>query len=145
MRSLTERFARCGITGAFALALLVGGSTAAQAQGYRPYSYGPPSSRMGSPVDVTTQHLEMLAHRNGSFDSWRERQRYDNAIRHLSDFQSRLYRGYFDKGKLDQAIGDVQNVVNHNALDERGRRILWTDLNNLRTFRAARGQGEYIR
>ncbi len=146
MRSkFAERLVRGAITGTMAVVLLVGGSAGLTAQEYRPYSYGPPPSRVESPVDITAHHLEELAHRSSSFISWRERQRYDNAIRHLSEFQNRLYRGHFDKGRLDQAISDVQHVAEHNALDERGRGILWNDLNNLRAYRAYRGEGGYIR
>ena len=58
-----------------------------------------------------------MANRTGRFTLGRERSRYDHAIRHLSQFQERYYRGDFDKGRLDQAISDVQNVVDYNPLD----------------------------
>lgn len=128
------RVKRFGIGGVLALALLVGGISA-RAQGYNSY----PPARAESPVDQTIHHLEGLAHRTSAFDSGHERSRYDNAIRHLSEFQNGLARGHFDKGRLDQAIGDVQNVVDHNPLDEHARGMLWNDLNNLRAFRATRG------
>jgi hypothetical protein len=129
--SILKRF---GIGGVLALALLAGGIPAS-AQGYNSYSQARPEL----PVDQTIHHLEGFAHRTSAFDSGHERSRYDNAIRHLSEFQNGLARGFFDKGKLDQAIGDVQSVVDHNPLDEHARRTLWNDLNNLRAFRATRG------
>jgi hypothetical protein len=133
----SSRLKRFGIGGVLALAVLAAGMSA-RAQGYD--SYPPP--RHESPVDQTIHHLEGLAHRTSAFDSGRERGRYDNAIRHLSQFQNGLMRGSFDRGRLDEAIGDVQSVVDHNPLDERARGMLWNDLNNLRAFRATRG---YVR
>jgi hypothetical protein len=65
--------------------------------------------------------------------------RYDNALRHLSDFDKQLTRGHFDKGKLDTAIDDVKNVVEHNTLDPRMRDNLGNDLRDLRVMRADRG------
>lgn len=126
---------------ALGLALLAGGLTACAQRYYAP-RYNSYQPRRESPVDRTAQHLEMLAHRTAAFDSGHERGRYDDAIRHLSQFQNDLYRGHFDRGKLDQAIGDVQNVLKHNPLDDRARGMLWNDLNDLRAFRAT---GEYVR
>lgn len=40
----------------------------------------------------------------------KERERYANAQRHLSEFDRNLSRGKFDKDKLDAAIDDVNNV-----------------------------------
>ncbi|MBV9085348.1 MAG: hypothetical protein JOZ62_21950, partial [Acidobacteriaceae bacterium] len=74
-------------------ALLFVGTTAqpAHAQIYR---YNPEHRR---PVDATIHHLQEIAARN-TF-SGRERERYDNAMRHLSQFEERLHdRGAFDKG-----------------------------------------------
>ena len=62
--------------------------------------------------------------------------RYDNAQHHLSDFDRELTRGHFDKGKLNQAITDVKNLVNHNTLDPDLRDSLTADLRDLRVMRA---------
>jgi hypothetical protein len=113
---------------------LLAGSLVACAQGYR--SYRP---RQESCVDRTERDLEALLHRTAAFDSGRERVRYDNALHHLSEFQNELYRGRFDRGKLSRAIGNVQNVVRHNLLDDRARGMLLNDLNSLQAFRAAHG------
>jgi hypothetical protein len=127
--------AKVGAVSVLAILLAVSGLSA-RAQGYERYP-----SRAESPADRTAHHLESLAHRTGPFESGRERSRYDHAIRHLSEFQNRLYQGHFDRDRLDQAINDVQNVVNHNPLDNRARGMLWNDLNDLRAFRATRGYG----
>ena len=140
---VTKSLLRMGMAGVFGLGLLILPTEKTQAQDPRAYGYGRPDRGPASPVDSTVRHLEGLANRTGRFTSGRERSRYDNAIRHLSQFQDRYYRGDFDKGRLDQAIGDVQNVVDHNPLDGRARNLLWNDLNQLRGFRASRGFNGY--
>ena len=62
--------------------------------------------------------------------------RYDNAEHHLSDFDRDLTRGHFKKGKLNQAITDVKNLVDHNTLDPELRDALTADLRDLRVMRA---------
>jgi hypothetical protein len=142
MRSdITKSLLRMGMSGVFGLGLLILPAQHAHAQDPRAYGYGRPDRGPASPVDNTARHLEMLANRTSRFASGRERSRYDNAIRHLSQFQNRFDRGEFDKDRLDQAIGDVQNIVDHNPLDGRARSMLWNDLNDLRAFRASRGFG----
>jgi len=97
------------------------------AQGYR---YVPEHRR---PLDATLHHLEAIAERNTY--SGKERERYDNALRHVSQFAARLQEGRFDKDKLDEAIGDVQNVIDNNRMGERPRRILLRDVSELRRLR----------
>jgi hypothetical protein len=70
----------------------------------------------------------------------RQRERYENAQRHLSQFDERLARGDFDKDKLDTAIDDVKNVVENNTLPPRARAQLRDDLRDLRQMRAVRGR-----
>jgi hypothetical protein len=62
--------------------------------------------------------------------------RYENAERHLSDFDRELTKGHFDKDKLDTAIDDLKNVVEHNTLDPEDRDSLRRDLAALRDVRA---------
>ncbi len=150
-------FSSWGARSAFALTLLAGAAGFSQAQdwyhqrpdrhedsyrGDRGYDRG---RRMVSPVDATIRDLERAASRNGGYVSHRERSRFDNAMRHLSEFQDRYYRGRFDRDRLDRAIDDVNNVVRHNPLDRYERDRLWNDLNNLRAFRANPGYGDYRR
>ncbi|HZT28982.1 MAG TPA: hypothetical protein VFA33_03800 [Bryobacteraceae bacterium] len=70
----------------------------------------------------------------------KEKERYDNAQRHLSDVDRNLAKGKFDNGKLDQAIDDVKNVVDHNTLSGRDRDQLTTDLRDLRDMRSRKGR-----
>src|SRR5579872_4618061 len=46
----------------------------------------------------------------------KEKERYYNAQRHLSEFDRKLSENRFDKDKLDEAIDDVKNVVENNTL-----------------------------
>lgn len=128
-------FCSKGLTyGAIALGLVMGTPTM-HAQGYHPPPYGAGAPYGGGPVERTIDDLQGIARANGAYSN-RERQRYDNALRHLSEFQDRLRRRQFDKDKLDQAIEDVQNIVDNNRLDRRAKNVLWRDLGALRTMRA---------
>ena len=70
----------------------------------------------------------------------KEKERYHNAQQHLSEFDRKLSEGRFDKDKLDQAIDDVKNVVEHNTLAAEARDVLSRDLQELRDLRRARGE-----
>ena len=61
--------------------------------------------------------------------------RYEEAQRHLSDFDRDLTKGHFDRGKLGDAINDVKDVVDHNMLDPAARDALRNDLADLRDMR----------
>jgi hypothetical protein len=65
----------------------------------------------------------------------KEIERYENAQKHLSDFDREFTRGHFDKDKLDTAIDDVKNVVDHNTLGPDDRDALRRDLADLRGVR----------
>jgi hypothetical protein len=119
--------------GAVALTLLPGWQIL-QAQWY-PQSgvnYQRPSS---SPADRTLEDLRQVAQRNAFTHG--ERERFDHAIEHLSQFSGRLYGGRFDRGKLDRSIEDVRNVLQRNRIDPRGREILSSDLNELYRYRSS--------
>lgn len=110
-----------------ALFAAVVGTQAVQAQMYR---YNPEHRR---PVDATIHDLKVIAQHNTY--SGREMERYDTAMTHLSQFAERLHEGFFDKGKLDRGIDDVQNVLNKNPMDGRARDILNHDVVELRRLR----------
>lgn len=85
-------------------------------------------------VDRTQNDLrraEDLERRKG-----KEVSRYENAQKHLSEFDRDFTGGHFEKGKLDAAIDDVKNVVDHNTLDPESRDALRNDLRDLRLMRA---------
>lgn len=68
----------------------------------------------------------------------KEVERYTNAQKHLSDFDRNYSKGHFDKDKLDTAIDDLKNVVDHNTLSPEDRDALVADLRDLREVRAER-------
>jgi len=148
-----DQVVNLGIRGALALTLMAGTAGVSYAQGWyhadsdryerdryrdndRDYRR---DGRAGSAIDATMRDLERFASRSEGRYSHRERTRFENALRNLSRFQDRYYRGHFDKDRLDQAIEDVDNVVKHNPLNQYARERLWNDVNNLRAFRENRG------
>ena len=66
----------------------------------------------------------------------RERERIDNAQRHLREFDRELSRGRYNNHRIDEAIEDVHNVVRNNNLPPRERDILGADLQELRGLRS---------
>jgi hypothetical protein len=113
------------------LALAGAVSMAVQPAAAQDYRYNPEHRR---PVEVTLQDLQAVKDHN-SYNG-HERERFDDAIHHLSQFAERLHEGgHFDKDKLDQSIGDVQSILDHGRIDERGRELLSRDVNDLRRLR----------
>ena len=70
----------------------------------------------------------------------KELERVENAQHHLSEFDRSLSKGTFNKDRLDEAIEDLKNVVDHNTLMPEDRDALNADLRDLRQLREQRGQ-----
>ena len=68
----------------------------------------------------------------------KERSRYENVQHHLSEFDRDLSHDHFDKGKLDDAIDNLKDVVKNNTLESHDRDALAMDLSDLRTLRDVR-------
>ncbi len=68
----------------------------------------------------------------------KERERYKHAQKSLSTFDRHLAKGRFDKDKLDDAIGGVQSILDHNTLQASTRDALMRDVSDLRAARARR-------
>lgn len=85
---------------------------------------------------VAQTHRDLRGIRHHESYSGKERERYDNALKHLSDFDRQLARGKFDKDKLDTAIDDLNNVCKNNTLGPQERDALLGDLQSLRALRA---------
>jgi hypothetical protein len=68
----------------------------------------------------------------------KERSRYENVQHHLSEFDRDLSRNHFDKGKLDDTINNLKDVVKNNTLESHDRDALAADLSDLRTLRDLR-------
>jgi hypothetical protein len=87
------------------------------------------------------ERVQRNLHRSEDFTppNEKERERYHNAQHHLSEFDRKLSEGQFDKDKLDTAIDDLKNVVEHNTLAVDDRDKLTRDLGELRELRRTRG------
>ncbi len=68
----------------------------------------------------------------------KERSRYENVQHHLSEFDRELRQNHFDKGKLDDSIDNLKDVVKKNTLESHDRDALASDLSDLRTLRDIR-------
>jgi hypothetical protein len=68
----------------------------------------------------------------------KERDRYRDVQRKLSEFDRELAKGHFDKGKLDAAIDELKEVMKDNTLESHDRDALAQDLADLRTLRDVR-------
>jgi uncharacterized membrane protein YccC len=87
-------------------------------------------------VDRVQEDLQRAA--DFTRNNAKERERYHNAQHHLSEFDRQMRSGHFDKGKLDDAIDDLKNLVQNNTLESRDRDALATDLADLRVMRDTR-------
>lgn len=106
--------------------------TSALAQHYHDY---------GNVRDVVQRTQDDLDHVRGQgARNDKERERVDNARKHLSDFDRNLSKNKFAKDRLDSAIDDVKNVLENNTLEASDRDALTTDLTDLRRIRAMRGE-----
>ncbi|MBZ5593443.1 MAG: hypothetical protein LAP39_14465 [Acidobacteriia bacterium] len=101
------------------------------ARGGRGY-YGRPGNR-GSLMDQVQADLRFA---QGAAYSRGEAKRLDKAREELWEFQRKWNAGRFDHHELDDSIAAIQKVIDHNGLDERTRSMLWSDLRQLRDFRA---------
>src|SRR5438552_1952093 len=121
------------VNGALIIGALVMFGTLANAQ------YG--RERRYEPRSVSALVDQVHADLNRSYEGWRftsgDRKRLDHAEHELRDFAKKWYRGRFDKGELDEAIGSIQHVVDNNHMDPRDRDALYDDLAQLRGLREA--------
>lgn len=87
--------------------------------------------------DIVARAQEDLR-RAASFtrESKGERERYEKAQKHLSEFDRSLTRGKFDGGKLNDVIDDVKDIVEHNTLAAGDRDALTQDLHDLRDLKS---------
>ncbi|HSM79873.1 MAG TPA: hypothetical protein VLT57_19685 [Bryobacteraceae bacterium] len=85
---------------------------------------------------ISQTQADLREARTSSTAEHKDRDRYKNAERHLSTFDRHMVKRHFDKGELDDAIGDVQGVLDHNTLTPEGRNALLRDVAELRRLRA---------
>ncbi len=84
-------------------------------------------------VDRTMDDLRHIERQNAF--AGEDRDRYERAMRSLSDFDRSVSEGRFDRGKLDEAIEHVDHVMKSKMLDPRERDRVMDDLRDLRRLR----------
>ena len=117
-----------------AAGLCLGTATSASAEDHDYYHRDGVDLR--SLIDRTQNDLRAAAdleHGNKQHD------RYKNAQDHLSDFDRSLSKGKFNKDRLDSAINDLKNLLDHNTLQASTRDALQQDIEQLRSAREHRG------
>jgi len=70
----------------------------------------------------------------------KDRERYRNAQKNLSDLDRHFTKGKYDRGDLDRSIGDIQSILDHNTLQASSRDALLRDVEDLRVARARFGK-----
>ena len=103
---------------------------------YNDTRYGDQYGDMRGVVERTQSDLReasQLSRKKGD-----ERSRYENAQRHLSTFDRHLVKGKFDKGEMNDAISNVQKIIDKNTLQASSRDALMRDISDLRSVRANR-------
>jgi hypothetical protein len=69
----------------------------------------------------------------------KDRERVEDALKHLSDLDRKFTKDKYSKGPLNDAIGNVEGILNHNTLEARERDMLTTDVHDLRELRLYKG------
>jgi hypothetical protein len=75
-------------------------------------------------------------HPNGHKD----RDRINDVLKHLSDLDRTFTKDQFRKAPLSDAIGKLQNILDHNTLETRERDTLNADIHDLRELRLYKGR-----
>ncbi|MGA7413559.1 MAG: hypothetical protein WBW33_24000 [Bryobacteraceae bacterium] len=70
----------------------------------------------------------------------KDRERIQDALKHLSDLDRHMTKDKFSKGAIDDAIGNVQGILNHNTLETRERDMLNADVHDLRELKLYKGR-----
>lgn len=92
--------------------------------------------RAGNRGSLMDQVQADLRYAQGAAYSRGEAKRLAKAREELWEFQRKWNAGRFDRHELNDSIAAIQKAVDHNGLDERARAMLWSDLRELRDFRA---------
>ena len=70
----------------------------------------------------------------------KDRDRINDALKHLSELDRKLTKDKFSKGPLSDAIGNVKDILDHNTLETRERDMLNADIHDLRELRLYKGR-----
>ncbi|MCC6537909.1 MAG: hypothetical protein IT162_10190 [Bryobacterales bacterium] len=69
-----------------------------------------------------------------------ERDHFRKVVQSLEQFQDRAARGHFDRGRLDRAINNLEDLAQAHQIHPQGRRMLTQRLYDLRAFREDGGR-----
>lgn len=99
------------------------------------YGYGgnqdPLIGRVLSDLDRAAENARLGGH---------ERKHFEEAARQLEQFEDRRMQGKFDKGKIHEAIEELDHLVRADRVDRRDREILARDREDLRQLSSSRGR-----
>ena len=95
--------------------------------------YSDPSRGLFDQVRRDLDRAESISDR---YNYGRNRGHFKKVREEMSEFQSKLARGRFDRHELDDVIKSLQRVVNDNNYGYRDSDNLRADLDQLREFRA---------
>jgi hypothetical protein len=84
-------------------------------------------------ISQTDSDLRAVAQRDAI--SEKEKDRYDDALKRLSDLDQDLARGKFDDHKLNEVIEHIEDVLKDNAVSPGARDALREDLRALRELK----------
>lgn len=70
----------------------------------------------------------------------KDRDRINDALKHLSDLDRKFTKDKFSKGPLSDAIGNLKDILDHNTLETRERDMLNADIHDLRELRLYKGR-----
>jgi len=100
------------------------------------YQYGDRFGDLRGLIDRSQNDLRGAAELEHNDNS--QRDRYRNAQKHLSTFDRHLTKGHFDKGALDNAIDNMQAILDKNTLQASARDAIYRDVQDLRAAREHR-------
>jgi hypothetical protein len=98
------------------------------------FAQGDYHDRARSLVSQTDKDLRKISR---SAIEAKDRERYEEALRRLSEFDKEMARGKYEKDKLDEAIERVDKITKENTLSPDARDTLLNDLRDLRELRSA--------
>ena len=87
------------------------------------------------PLDRVRADLDRAA-RDMYYLSGGEMRRFNKVREEIAEFQQKWERGRYDRHEMDDVIGSLQRVVDHNRLEPRDRNVLLDDLGRLRDLRS---------
>ena len=65
----------------------------------------------------------------------KERERFNHALKSLAEVDRSFSKDKYNEDRLDRAIEDMQNIVDHNTIASEDRDLLRQDLSDLRALR----------